>query len=191
MISDNFEQCVSQIKNKVIIGSINNGDPTVISNIIDSFNAGGFHVTTITLCYDQYQDYVNKANYKRLYPQYYVDNFHEKTLEHFLSAINLSLRPGDVFIDVASEHSPIYEIYHRLYGVTSYRQDIMYPKGLNGNTIGGDACNMPISDDFADKIALTCSLEHFENDSDSGLIKEFNRVLKPGGDRLYRAFLPV
>lgn len=40
---------------------------------------------------------------------------------------------------------------------------------------------MPLPEEFATKIALHCSFEHFEGDSDIGFIRETARVLKPGG----------
>jgi ubiquinone/menaquinone biosynthesis C-methylase UbiE len=57
----------------------------------------------------------------------------------------------------------------------------MYPGGINGGQIGGDACSMPVPDGFASKASLTCSLEHFEADADTRLFCELSRVLKPGG----------
>jgi SAM-dependent methyltransferase len=86
-----------------------------------------------------------------------------------------------VYIDIASCSSPVPEIYHKLYGSTTYRQDIRYPEGINGNVIGGDAAKMPIEDGFATKMALHCSFEHFENDADINFIKEADRTLKNGG----------
>ncbi len=179
--SDDFESCVKSIEHPTVIGSINNGTYSTIAEIINTFQEGGYLVKQVAVQPEAYLKYLSDAGYRSLYPEYYRDNFCEKTLEHFLAALSLNLTEDDVFIDVASEHSPIPEIYKRLYKVTSYRQDIMYPAGINGDTIGGDACNMPIPDNFADKLALTCSLEHFERDADSGLIQEFNRILKPGG----------
>jgi SAM-dependent methyltransferase len=86
-----------------------------------------------------------------------------------------------VYIDVASSNSPSAEIYHKLYGCKTYRQDLIFQRGICGNTIGGDACNMPIKDGFATKMALHCSFEHFEQDSDIRFIKEASRILQKGG----------
>ena len=57
----------------------------------------------------------------------------------------------------------------------------MYPPGIDGNRIGGDACSLPVADGFADKAALTCSLEHFEGDGNYRLFLEMNRVLRTAG----------
>ena len=40
---------------------------------------------------------------------------------------------------------------------------------------------MPVRDGFASAATLTCSLEHFEGNADTGLFLELARVLKPGG----------
>ena len=40
---------------------------------------------------------------------------------------------------------------------------------------------MPVEDSFATKMALHCSFEHFEKDSDVGFVKESNRVLSKDG----------
>ena len=53
--------------------------------------------------------------------------------------------------------------------------------GIHGNTIGGDASSMPVEDNFCTKMALHCSFEHFEGNSDIKFIKEVNRVLRKGG----------
>jgi hypothetical protein len=73
------------------------------------------------------------------------------------------------------------EIYHRLYGCKTYAQDLTYPLGVHGDRIGGDAAALPLPDGFATKMALHCSFEHFEGDSDVGFIRECLRVLAPGG----------
>src|SRR5690606_27137344 len=111
----------------------------------------------------------------------YLGNRPEKTLEHYIALTLLDVNADDVFVDIASEHSPVPEIYERLTGAKSYSQDIMYPDGIEGNRIGGDACAMPVADGFASKAALTCSLEHFEGDADTRLFHEMHRVLRPGG----------
>ncbi len=128
-----------------------------------------------------YRDYYAKALYDEKYPDYYRGNRPEKTLEHHIALSLLEIGADDVFVDIASEHSPVPEIYERLTGAKSFSQDIMYPDGIDGNRIGGDACAMPVADGFASKAALTCSLEHFEGDADTRLFHEMHRVLRPGG----------
>jgi SAM-dependent methyltransferase len=128
-----------------------------------------------------YNEYVARAGYLDTYRDYYCNNRPEKTLEHFLAFRELHLGGGDVFVDIASEHSPIPQIYSRLSGAKCYAQDIQYRPGMRGKKIGGDACAMPVPDRFATSATLTCSLEHFEADADIRLFRELSRVLKPGG----------
>jgi SAM-dependent methyltransferase len=129
----------------------------------------------------RFEDY--QAQTKATYPANMYDPITEteKHLEHFVALDLLKLRPEDIFIDVASAGSPVSEIYHRLAGCRSFMQDLIYPEGINGNVIGGDAAKMPLPNRFASAMALHCSFEHFEGDSDSNFIHEVNRVLKGGG----------
>lgn len=128
--------------------------------------------------------YLERARYD-LIPEYYCGgtayNFTEKALEHYVAAELLALSPDDVYCDVASDASPTPKIYKSLFGCTTYRQDLSYPLGLNGDTIGGDAARMPVPDGFFSKAALHCSFEHFEGDADTRFIREAARILKPGG----------
>lgn len=127
------------------------------------------------------EDYETKADYAGRYPTYHDGNQREKRFEHFVAMSLLNLGGDDVFIDVAACSSPLPEITSRVYGCTSYGQDIMYPEGVQGQYIGGDACAMPVPDGFATAATLACSLEHFEGDGDTRLFRELGRVLRPGG----------
>jgi len=130
-----------------------------------------------------FEAYIGKAGYARL--PYYdggrVGTAREKYLEHFVSLQLLAPEPGQVLIDVASMNSPFAELAAELHGLDTYRQDLMYPAGLAGRTMGGDAAAMPVPDAFADHLTLHCSLEHFEGDADSRFVREAARVLRPGG----------
>ena len=50
----------------------------------------------------------------------------------------------------------------------------MFEPGIHENRIGSDASNIPVP-------VATCSIEHFENDLDIGLMKEMERVLARHG----------
>ncbi|MEG4320136.1 MULTISPECIES: methyltransferase domain-containing protein [unclassified Microcoleus] len=141
----------------------------------------GIDVEDYKIDVDDYRKYFQAARYAEDFPDYYSFNLPEKALEHYIAAKLLQLNNKDIYIDIASQHSPTPTIYSRLFGVNPYLQDLDYPQGLHGNMIGGDAANMAVPDGFASKMALHCSFEHFENSSDMGFIREVSRVLRPGG----------
>jgi SAM-dependent methyltransferase len=155
--------------------------PTVIEEILRQLAAFDFDVRKHSIDVATYHSYLRRAGYADRYPEYYSFNIQEKSLEHFIAATLLDLNPDDTYIDIASEGSPVPEIYERLYGCKTYRQDLAYPAGLSGDTIGGDAAAMPIPADFASKLGLHCSFEHFEGDADMRFAREIQRVLRPGG----------
>jgi SAM-dependent methyltransferase len=158
-----------------------NYTPTMVKTILADLAAVGFSVEEITVAPADYHAYFNRAGYAERYPDYYSFNLPEKSLEHFVAARLLELGPADVYIDIASEHSPVPEIYTRLFGCVSYRQDLAYSEGLHGDRIGGDAAAMAVPDGFATKMALHCSFEHFEGDADMRFVREVRRVLRAGG----------
>ena len=125
----------------------------------------------------EFAKYLQRWDYQRLYSK----NKEEKALEHFVSIKLLKFNTGDVFIDIASANSPFPRIISEVYGCNVYRQDMVYPYGVNGMNIGGDASALPIESNWVSKMTLHCSFEHFEGDADMRFIKEVSRVLKPGG----------
>jgi SAM-dependent methyltransferase len=165
----------------VVSGAIDNASPGKVEKIVELAGAAGLRFDPLQIDIGAYRAYVESAGYGRRYASYYRGNQPEKSLEHWITYTLLGLRPTEVFIDIASEHSPVPEIFWRLAGVCSFAQDISYPAGVNGSVIGGDACAMPVAAAFAHKAALTCSLEHFEQDGDIRLFAELARVLRPGG----------
>lgn len=125
-----------------------------------------------------YKNYMRKALYAdNIYPNVLP----EKSLEHYVAATVLQLNEKDVYVDIASSGAPVADIYHRLYGCKTYRQDIVYEDGIHENRIGGNAAQLPLDSGFVSKMALHCSFEHFEDDNDILFIKEAERVLCPGG----------
>ncbi|MBX7247289.1 MAG: class I SAM-dependent methyltransferase [Candidatus Sumerlaeaceae bacterium] len=128
-----------------------------------------------------YRAWMTRADYGRFHPGYYAENIAEKSLEHFVATQLLDLQPGGVYLDVASQNGVAAEVYGRLYGVETLIQDISFPAGIHGREIGGDAGNLPLPNDSVDVMALHCSFEHFEGESDMAFIREAGRVLRPGG----------
>lgn len=151
------------------------------SRILADLKALGMQVHDFKIDLKRYRAYFEKAGYAGKYPGYYSFNIHEKSLEHFITAELLELKKDDIYIDIASETSPVPEIYKSLFHCKTYRQDLSYPEGVNGDRIGGNAAQMPVVSNFATKMALHCSFEHFEGDADEMFIREAFRVLKPGG----------
>ncbi len=180
-----FDQAVeilrTRIENKIELGGINNQSQENIESVLDQLSNLNITVKELEIDNTEYNAYIRKAEYKNRYPTYYSDNFDEKSFEHFLCHKFLGLEAGQIFVDLASEHSPVPKIFNRLSGCDSYSQDIMYPEGINGKRIGGDASNMPVEDSFFDAAIATCSIEHFENQSDVLLMKEMGRTLKRHG----------
>ncbi|MEG3925520.1 methyltransferase domain-containing protein [Microcoleus sp. T3_D1] len=179
-----FSESVEDIKKsgyKVVASGIDNSSPEVVAAIVKIADSEGIYFQPYEVEIAGYKEYFNRAEYLTKYSDYYPGNQVEKSLEHYLGLCLLNLNEKDIFVDLASENSPIPEIYHRLTEATTFSQDIMYPPGINGNQIGGDACSMPVPEGFASKAALTCSIEHFEGDADTRLFVELSRVLKPGG----------
>lgn len=149
--------------------------------IVQRLLALGLDVRHYEVDIADYQRYFAAGRYLEEFPDYYAFNRTEKSLEHYLAAKLLDLREHDLYIDIASEHSPAPDIYRQLFGVTAYRQDLAYRPGLHGDRIGGNAARMPVPDGFATKMALHCSFEHFEEESDIAFVREAGRVLRAGG----------
>jgi len=131
----------------------------------------------------------------------------EKVFEYFLTFKGLDLRPGSVYMDVASCLSLFPSFLAEQCGVDVIRQDMFYPKGLQPIwsrapearlpwspqakrmwMLGCDGAELPLPDRSLDAIALHCSFEHFEGDSDSAFVLEALRVLRPGGQLLILPF---
>lgn len=114
-----------------------------IEAMLERLANDGVTVREILVSPAEYHDYVERAGYRTRYPHYYPGNVAEKALEHHLAHQLLNLTSADVYIDVASERSPVPEIYQRLFGCRTYAQDLGYPTGINDRRIGGDAAAMP------------------------------------------------
>ena len=160
-------------------------DVNIHKGIISELEKKKFNLSYLSIDPAEYDDYMQKANYAE-FQDYYAHyktkpTFIEKTFEHFLAAKLLDLTEEDIYIDVANSYSPVPEIYNKLYGCRTFRQDILFPEGISDNVIGGDAANMPLEDGFATKMGLHCSFEHFEGDADMRFIREASRVLRDGG----------
>jgi len=173
-----FDTCFAQIREPKKKGCIPANKSDLMSQKLRNL---GIEVDDYEINVDEYRQYFQDARYLEDFPDYYSFNRSEKSLEHYLAAKLLKLNSEDIYIDVASETGTVPKIYTKIFGAKTYTQDLKHPPGLNGDTIGGNAADMPLPNEFATKMALHCSFEHFEDDSDIGFVKEAARVLKRGG----------
>jgi hypothetical protein len=181
VLSD-YQQAVDILRSRYCTVKTESVDPRPhLDEIAEHIQSIGRPVVDLKVSSPDFADYFWRAEYALRYREYYRGNLPEKAFEHFLALRLLKPAADDVFIDIASEGSPLPEIAARLHGCTAYAQDIMYDAGINGTQIGGDACRMPVPNGFATCATLTCSLEHFEGDADTRLFLELQRVLRSGG----------
>lgn len=177
-----FSDAVDQLRRADIaarvVPYINHQHPDRVRCIKDELTQMGIAVEPLTLDKNEYERYLSTAEYGE---EYYSDNFIEKSLEHFICIKLLSLTSKSTFIDIASEHSPLCGIIRATTGCKGFMQDIMYPLGINGDRIGGDAAALPVNDGYFTAATATCSLEHFEGDADIRFMKEMARVLQHKG----------
>lgn len=109
----------------------------------------------------------------------------EKTLEHFVSLSFTELNDRSRVIDIANAKCPFPSIIHEKYGCQVWSSDLILPSGVHRNgwltEVGGDACELPVEDNYFDLAVMHCALEMFEGDSDRNIILRAERFLKPGG----------
>jgi SAM-dependent methyltransferase len=171
----------ARVPNRVVDGGINTASAESVERIHAALVQENVSLSVFPIDCTEFGVYAERASKGFPYPDYYNSNFTEKFLEHFIALRLLAPAPGEVLLDIASEGSPLPAIAAGLMKSKAYAQDIMYKSGIHGDRIGGDACAMPVPDGFAASAALTCSIEHFEEDADIRLFRELARVLRPGG----------
>jgi SAM-dependent methyltransferase len=161
------------------------GAPDVDPAVVEELLAGaGSPATRVSLDPVAYARHRQAFRYPRFYaggPAAKGGAREWKILEYFASIELLDIRPGDVVIDVASERSVFPDLLEEQYRAQVYRQDLVYPPGVNGGRIGGSAAAMPVPESFADILTLHNSFEHFEGSADTDFVREAWRVLRPGG----------
>jgi len=160
-------------------------DPLLDNRLADDLAAAGIEVGSYRIDVGAYRDYLKAAKYPSSYHGGDGEGgftFTEKSLEHYVSANVLDISSSEVFMDIASDRSPFYDVVKRLWSPGKvYRQDMKYEPGVHGDTVGGEAGSLPLEDNSIGKATLHCSLEHFEGNSDMEMFSEMSRVLKPGG----------
>jgi SAM-dependent methyltransferase len=160
-------------------------NPELDDDLVEKLKETGIKVNDFLINTEGYRHYIEAANYSKSYYGGGFDptqNFIEKTLEHYVSLSFLPLHEGALFMDIAAATSPFSDIIRSKYPVSkSYKQDLIFPKGVENNRVGGDASHIPLPNDSIDGATLHCSLEHFEGTSDTLFFQEITRILKPNG----------
>jgi len=144
------------------------------------------------------QDYfANAEDFKQFQAnQFFPPDYHsgcpvpvweEKLLEHWVASERLGLKayqPEDIYVDIAAGSSPWAMVLRQCAGITAFAIDL--------NNVGEiykdlpyyrteDATATNFSDASVTGASLQCAYEMFAEDNDSKLLKEFSRILKPGG----------
>lgn len=160
-------------------------NPELDDILVENLRQSGIEVDNFNIDTEGYRQYIQTTEYPISYYGGGKDpaqNFIEKSLEHYVSLSFLQLNPHSTFMDIAAATSPFSEIIKEKTPISiSYKQDLIYPKGIQGNQVGGDASHIPLANNSIDGATLHCSLEHFEGQSDSLFIQEMERILKPQG----------
>ena len=145
------------------------------------FIKNGFNVIDYEINRADFIQWLYNVNFPREYIELYGEVFTEKALEHYLSSKLLDLNENDTFIDIGAGSSPWYHLSEKMYKCRGFAVDFHLPKKMNSGLIECDATAMPFDNENISKIALHCAFEMFENNADTNLIKEANRVLALGG----------
>ncbi len=162
----------------------------ISSNVTNIYHqlldAMGDSVTLLNFQEEAYLKWFHQVNYCKNYPKYcqeFSGNkiLHTKALQHYIAIQLLDIKKDDIYMDIASSNSVCPDIIKHYYSKNIYRQDIRYEQGLHKNRIGSNAEDIPMPDDSINKMALHCSFEHFENNSDINFIQEAYRLLKMNG----------
>lgn len=109
---------------------------------------------------------------------------HKKLLEFAVTARLLDPRPEHAFLDAAGG---IHTYLGRLACERRYMQDVQIPTDLRrrlGDRIAYlecDAAAIPLPPESLDRISCHHSFEHFQQASDTGFVREAQRLLRPGG----------
>ena len=160
-------------------------NPDLDDELVANLNKWGIKTADFSIDTEGYKNYIKNTPYPISYyggGQDAKQNFIEKSLEHYVSLSFLPLTEGSIFMDIAAATSPFSDIVKAQFPIEkAYKQDLIFPKGIQGNKIGGDAAQLPLPDNSIDGATLHCSLEHFEGHSDSLFFQEMQRILKPNG----------
>lgn len=110
----------------------------------------------------------------------------EKLLEHWIAAERLGLasyQPMDVYIDVAAGSSPWAKVLRERFGISAFAIDLEVGPAFKELPFYrmGNATATTFADASVKGASLQCAYEMFTGDGDTNLLKEFSRILTPGG----------
>lgn len=110
--------------------------------------------------------------------------FNEKVLEHFI-AYDLGIRNSDkdaIYVDIAASNSP-WAMLLREQGYSAFGIDLEKSRCYGDLPFYrlADATRTDFPDSSVSCASLQCAYEMFLGDSDSRLVDELARILKPGG----------
>ena len=163
---------------------MNQEEPQSNPDVILDELKNNFQVHDILIDLREFKKFCDSVCYPESYGKLFGNYLNEKLLEHYVSTILLDFSVNDRFIDIAASHSHYSEFIQKK-GIESYKQDLIFPKGITVSRdsdvplIGGSAANLPFRDNYITRMALHCSIEHFEYLDDINYIIEASRVLQP------------
>lgn len=110
----------------------------------------------------------------------------EKLLEHWIAAERLRLtsyQPEDIYIDVAAGSSPWAKTLRDRFGISAFAIDLEVGPAYKDLPFYRmeNATVTTFADASVNGASLQCAYEMFMGDDDTNLLKEFARILKPGG----------
>lgn len=169
--------------------------PTCNNPTADDFAKIEFNLQKLGVKVQDYspntQDFIQFQSDEFFPPDYHsgcpIPVWEEKLLEHWVASERLRLRayqPEDIYVDIAAGSSPWAMALRQRAGITAFAIDL--------NEVGESYKDLPyyrIEDATATNFpdasvtgaSLQCAYEMFAGDNDSKLLKEFARILKPGG----------
>lgn len=113
-------------------------------------------------------------------------HWNEKIFEHYISYILLNLydyKKEDCYIDVAASGSPWALLLRKNIGFSAYAIDLNIQKPYSDIPyyLSGDATATSFPPSSVKGISLHCAYEMFAGTDDINALKEFARILVPGG----------
>jgi hypothetical protein len=174
--SEDFEKACARISGPVITGAMGAID---VGGILNDFARLGIPVTGCRLNVRDYDSYLAKAGYGRhpFYGTVSGEMLLQKSFEHYMSARLLDVQRDDVCLELVIDIPAADVFYERVYGCKTYVLDVNSLLSSPGN---GADLGVKVPLDRISKVVMHCAFEHLESDSDTGLIKKLESVLRPG-----------